>query len=40
MLPPIHLYNQACFQAGKVDDVLVNWDLPAKAKPANLPLAQ
>jgi len=40
VLSPINLYNQACFKACKVDNVVVNRDLAAEAKPIDLPLTQ
>ena len=40
MLATINLDHQSGFQAGKVDNVVVNRHLPAKAKPIDLPLAQ
>ncbi len=40
MLPAINLYDQARFKTGKVDNIVINRDLAAKAKAADLPLAQ
>ena len=40
VLPTINLYNQACFKACKIYNVVVNRNLSAETKPVDLPLAQ
>jgi len=40
MLATINLDHQPGLQAGKVDDVVIDGDLAAEAKPIDLPLAQ